>query len=317
MRKFRCSACRFRTYSTEGCHRPRRALTAAETRLHDFPGGLCVAVYAIGDIQGCFDELEALLGVIAFRRATDQLWFVGDLVNRGPKSLEVLRFVSSLGSDTRVVLGNHDLNLIAIAAGVRKLRARDTVQDILDAPDGNELIAWLGSQPLLVREPGIPYAMVHAGLAPQWTVAEAALLAAEVQTVIGSGKRTEFLRNMYGNQPDRWKKKLTGWDRLRFITNALTRIRYVGSDGRLDMSASGPPGSQPASLSPWFESGKRRSYGERIIFGHWATLQLERKLDPVHRVYHLDTGCVWGGSLTALRLDDERYFSVPSRTHSG
>ena len=275
-----------------------------------------MATFAIGDIQGCYDELEALLGVIGFQQAHDQLWFVGDLVNRGPKSLQVLRFVSSLGSDARVVLGNHDLNLIAIAAGVRKLKGRDTVQDVLDAPDGDELIAWLSRQPLLFNEPGLSFTMVHAGLAPQWSVAEAAMLAAEVQAVMGSDRSTEFLSHMYGNQPDHWEEKLTGWDRLRFVTNALTRIRYVDPDGCLDMSATGPPGSQPGSLTPWFEFAERRSAGERIIFGHWATLQLERALDPVHRVYHLDTGCVWGGKLTALRLDDERYFSVPSRFES-
>lgn len=275
-----------------------------------------MATYAIGDIQGCYDELEALLGVIGFQQSHDQLWFVGDLVNRGPKSLQVLRFVSSLGSGARVVLGNHDLNLIAVAAGVRKLKARDTVQDVLHAPDRDDLIAWLSRQPLLVHETGLPYAMVHAGLAPQWTVAEAALLAGEVQAVMASSRRTEFLGHMYGNQPDRWQEKLTGWDRLRFITNALTRIRYVDAAGRLDMTASGPPGSQPGSLTPWFELADRQSAGEQIIFGHWATLQLEGELDPMHRVYHLDTGCVWGGRLTALRLDDERYFSVPGRTES-
>ena len=291
-------------------------LTGATTRLHDSAESLCVATYAIGDIQGCYDELQALLGVIGFQPAHDRLWFVGDLVNRGPKSLQVLRFVSSLGSDARVVLGNHDLNLIAIAAGVRKLKGRDTVKDVLDAPDGDELIAWLSHQPLLVHEPGLPYTMVHAGLAPQWSVTEAAMLAAEVQAVVAGDRSSEFLSHMYGNKPDRWKQELTGWERLRFVTNALTRIRYVDPDGRLGMNESGPPGSQPESLTPWFEFEERRSAGERIIFGHWATLQLEQELDPVHRVYHLDTGCVWGGRLTALRLDDERYFSVPSRFES-
>jgi len=269
-----------------------------------------VAIYAVGDIQGCFDELEELLRHIHFRHATDQLWFVGDLVNRGPKSLEVLRFVSELGRDARVVLGNHDLSLIAIAAGVRDLRPQDTVRDVLDAADGNELIDWLAEQPLLVREPGIPYTMVHAGLAPQWDVATAATLAREVEAALSVGDRAGFLAHMYGDDPARWEKKLDGWKRLRFITNALTRIRYVDSDGRLNLTETGPPGSQPDSLVPWFESKKRRSHGEPIIFGHWATLRLEQKLDPAHRVYPLDTGCVWGGKLTALRLDDERYFSV-------
>lgn len=272
-----------------------------------------MAIYAVGDVQGCFDELEELLRHIRFQPIKDRLWFVGDLVNRGPKSLEVLRFVSELGRNARVVLGNHDLNLIAVAAGVRNLRPQDTVQDVLDAPDSNELIDWLTEQPLLVREPGIPYTMVHAGLAPQWDVAEAAMLAREVETVLTGSDRPGFLQHMYGNKPDRWKKELESWKRLRFITNALTRIRYVDSDGRLDLTESGPPGSQPDSLVPWFESKKRRSHDEPILFGHWATLQLEQKLDPVHRVYHLDTGCVWGGHLTALRLDDERYFCIRSR----
>jgi bis(5'-nucleosyl)-tetraphosphatase (symmetrical) len=272
-----------------------------------------VAIYAIGDIQGCFDELKELLRHIRFQRAKDQLWFVGDLVNRGPESLEVLRFVSELGSDARVVLGNHDLNLIAIAEGVRELRSQDSVRDVLDARDGGELIEWLSEQPLLVREPGIPYTMVHAGLAPPWEMAQAAMLAREVEAALAGDDRQGFLAHMYGDQPDRWNKELAKRERLRFITNALTRIRYVDSDGRLKLEESGPPGSQPDALVPWFASKQRRSRGEPIIFGHWATLQLEQKVDPVHRVFHLDTGCVWGGRLTALRLDDERYFSVQSR----
>lgn len=275
-----------------------------------------MAIYAIGDVQGCFDELQALLRCVDFRRGADRLWFVGDLVNRGPKSLEVLRFVAELGGDARVVLGNHDLNLLAIAAGVRRLRGHDTVQDVLDAADGDELIDWLSRQPLLLREPGIPYTMVHAGVPPQWDVADAERFAREVESVIAGDGRADFLENMYGAKPARWKKKLSGWNRLRFIINALTRIRYVGEGGCLDMTESGPPGSQPNGLVPWFEAKKRRSRGAPIIFGHWATLQLEHELDPEHGVFHIDTGCVWGGRLTALRLDDERYFSVPSQRDS-
>lgn len=272
-----------------------------------------MSVYAVGDVQGCFDELQELLRDIGFRRGDDRLWFVGDLVNRGPRSLEVLRFVAELGSDARMVLGNHDLNLLAIAEGVRKLRSKDTVKSVLEAPDADELLAWLSRQPLLVREPGIPYTMVHAGLPPQWDIDRAERRAREVEKAIAGDERAEFLRNMYGNEPARWQKALTGWERLRFITNALTRIRYVNGNGGLDMTQSGPPGSQPGKLVPWFEAKKRRSSDEPIVFGHWATLQLNEPLDPSHRVYHLDTGCVWGGRLTALRLDDERYFSVPSR----
>jgi bis(5'-nucleosyl)-tetraphosphatase (symmetrical) len=272
-----------------------------------------LSVYAVGDVQGCFDELQALLRKLRFRRGEDRLWFVGDLVNRGPRSLDVLRFVAELGSDARVVLGNHDLNLLAIAAGVRKLRSKDTVGDVLEAPDADELLAWLSRQPLLVREPGIPYTMVHAGLPPQWDIARAERCAREVEKAITGDERTEFFNKMYGNEPACWQKGLTGGERLRFITNALTRIRYVDSNGCLDMNQSGPPGSQPGKLVPWFEAKKRRSRNEPILFGHWATLQLNEPLDTSHRVYHLDTGCVWGGRLTALRLDDERYFSVPSR----
>ena len=269
-----------------------------------------MAIYAVGDIQGCFDELEALLSHVGFQRGTDQLWCVGDLVNRGPKSLQVLRFVSELGTDARIVLGNHDLHLIAIAAGVRELRPKDTVQDIFDASDGSRLIEWLARQPLLHREPGIPYTMVHAGLAPQWDVALASMLAGEVHAALSGDRHMGFLSHMYGDEPNRWEDELAGWPRLRFITNALTRVRYVDRDGRLDLTENGPPGSQPDTLLPWYESKGRSSQGERIVFGHWASLQSEQALDPVHRVYHLDTGCVWGGALTALRLDDERYFSV-------
>jgi bis(5'-nucleosyl)-tetraphosphatase (symmetrical) len=269
-----------------------------------------VAIYAIGDIQGCFRELQELLRHIRFQRGKDQLWLVGDLVNRGPESLAVLRFVSELGRDARIVLGNHDLNLIAIAEGVREMRPGDTIQEILDAPDGGELIDWLAERPLLLREPGIPYTMVHAGLAPPWDIEQAALLAREVEAALAGSDRAGFLAHMYGNQPDRWNEKLANRERLRFITNALTRIRYVDPDGRLEMGQTGPPGSQPDALTPWFACKQRRSLGEAIIFGHWATLQLTQKVDPVHGVFHLDTGCVWGGPLTALRLDDQRYFSV-------
>lgn len=270
-----------------------------------------MAIYAIGDIQGCFDELQRLLRRVRFKRGNDRLWFVGDLVNRGPKSLDVLRFVAELGDDAKIVLGNHDLNLLAIEAGVRELRAKDTVAEILDAPDGHDLMQWLARQPLLVREPGIPYTMVHAGLAPQWDADEAASLAMEVQSALAGDGRARFLEGMYGSKPARWKAELSGLKRLRFITNALTRIRYVDSDGTLDLTESGPPGSQPKPLVPWFEAPGRRSRDVPIVFGHWATLQLERPLDPADRAFHVDTGCVWGGPLTALRLDDEKYFSVP------
>lgn len=270
-----------------------------------------MAIYAIGDVQGCYGELQALLRHVGFVRGSDRLWFVGDLVNRGPRSLDVLRFVAELGDDAVVVLGNHDLNLVAVAAGVREERPRDTLREILDAPDGPELIEWLVHRPLLHRESGLPYTMVHAGLAPQWNTTAAASRAREVESTLTGPRRSEFLAHMYGDVPDRWSDGLEGWPRLRFITNAFTRIRYVDTKGRLDLAHSGPPGTQPDSLVPWFAAPNRRSAGEAIVFGHWATLQVEAALDTAHAVYHLDTGCVWGGPLTAMRLDDGRYFSVP------
>jgi len=268
-----------------------------------------MATYAIGDVQGCFAELQALLERFDFDAARDRLLFVGDLVNRGPASLAVLRFVRALGESACTVLGNHDLHLLATAAGVRTSRDKDTLQAVLDAPDATELVEWIAALPMTHVEAG--FAIVHAGLPPQWDVARAVELGHEVETVLRGGERATFLRHMYGNQPDLWREDLQGWERLRFITNALTRLRYVDVAGRLDIEETGPPGTQAEGLVPWFEAPGRKSLGERIAFGHWSTLQLEQELDPSHGVYHLDTGCVWGGRMTALRLEDEAYFSVP------
>lgn len=274
-----------------------------------------MATYAIGDVQGCFDELQDLLSVIGFEPSRDRLWFAGDLVNRGPKSLEVLRFVSELGDRARVVLGNHDLHLVAASAGVREPRSQDTFMPVLEASDGDELIRWLASRSMLVHQEDPSFTMIHAGLPPEWDLAHAMELADEVEAALASDKRQGFLEHMYGNKPDRWREDLSGWKRLRFITNALTRMRYVDADGRLNLHLEGPPGTQPEGWMPWFEAPGRRTSHERIVFGHWATLQLEGPVDPAHGVHHLDTGCVWGGRLTAIRLEDERYFSVPSRQH--
>lgn len=271
-----------------------------------------MAVYAIGDVQGCYDELMALLEQVEFDSAHDTLWLVGDLVNRGPKSLEVLRFVKGLGDRAVAVLGNHDLNLLAIDAGKRRQRKRDTVDDVLDAPDRIELLSWLRHLPLVHHDARLGYTLVHAGLPPQWTIEAATKHAGEVQTVLRGPDYRSFLGNMYGNKPDMWSKELTGAERLRFITNSLTRIRYCTAGGRLNMAETGAPGSQPAGDLPWFEIPERASVARAIIFGHWATLQTEQRLNSKHGVYHLDTGCVWGGKLTALRLDDQRYFAFPS-----
>ncbi|NIR28198.1 MAG: symmetrical bis(5'-nucleosyl)-tetraphosphatase [Gammaproteobacteria bacterium] len=272
-----------------------------------------MAVYAIGDVQGCYEELRSLLERIAFDPERDRLWFVGDLVNRGPRSLDTLRFVRDLGERALVVLGNHDLHLLAVVEGVDKVRREDRFGDVRQAPDRDELLAWLRRRPLLHRNEDLGFTMVHAGLPPQWDVDEAAERAAEVEAALRDDAYRTYLKHMYGDEPARWSPELEGWARLRFITNALTRMRYCDDRGRLVFGESGPPGTQPPGCHPWFAVSGRKSRSERIVFGHWATLQLERPVAPQHRVYHLDRGCVWGGSLTALRLDDQQWFAVPCR----
>ena len=266
--------------------------------------------YAIGDVQGCYRELRSLLRECGFDARRDRLWFVGDLVNRGPASLDVLRFVADLGDRAQTVLGNHDLHLVASARGIRPLRARDTFQDVLDAADGDALIDWLRERPVIHRDSERGFVMVHAGIAPAWTVDDALVHGDELSRALRAPDHPRLLAGMYGNEPDRWRKSLSGIDRLRFITNAFTRMRYCRRDGRLDFSDTGPPGTQDSSLTPWFELRDTRADGIRIVFGHWATLQVEAALSRDLHVRHVDTGCVWGGSLTALRLEDDREFSV-------
>jgi bis(5'-nucleosyl)-tetraphosphatase (symmetrical) len=270
-----------------------------------------MAIYAIGDVQGCFAELQCLLEKLHFDPAADRLWFTGDLVNRGPQSLETLRFVRSLGNAAVTVLGNHDLHLLAVAHGVSRTKHRDTFGDVLGAPDRDELLDWLRRRPLLHREGG--FYLIHAGLPPQWSAEEAERHAAEVEAVLVGENYPEFFRHMYGDQPDLWSDSLTGWDRLRFVTNCLTRLRYCGRDGRVDLKQKGAPGSQPPSLMPWFAVPERRSQGANILFGHWSTLGFHAE----QGVFCLDTGCLWGGELTALRLDGAgQRISVPS-LHGG
>ena len=273
-----------------------------------------MATYAVGDLQGCYRELLDLLKSIRFKPDADLLWFTGDLVNRGPESLDCLRFVHGLGESAIVVLGNHDLHLLAVAAGVRKPRSKDTIEKILRASDRAELLDWLARRPLLHRDTGLGFTLVHAGLPPQWDLATAQSAATELEAALRGSIAGDFYANMYGNEPDRWSEALEGWARLRFFTNCFTRMRYCDAEGRLDLEMTGPPGSQPPPWLPWYEVPGRRSSKERILFGHWSTA----RLDPVTKfdrwkVCPLDTGCVWGGSLTALRLDDGKYFSVPSR----
>ena len=272
-----------------------------------------MATYAIGDVQGCAGALRSLLAHLGFAPERDRLWFAGDLVNRGPHSLAVLRFVRDLGERAVTVLGNHDLHLLASAAGARALKSRDTFGDVLHAPDRDELLAWLRRQPLLHEDPESGYTLVHAGLAPQWTLGEARALACEVEEHLRGDAHEALLHDMYGNEPVRWSPSLRGFERSRFIVNALTRIRYVTPGGALDLREAGPPGTQAPGLVPWFEAPGRRSRGARIVFGHWATLRLRAPDEAAHRVHHVDTGCVWGGHLSALRLEDRRLFSVPCR----
>jgi bis(5'-nucleosyl)-tetraphosphatase (symmetrical) len=259
-----------------------------------------MAVYAIGDIQGCYDELRELLATIHFDPECDRLWFVGDLVNRGPKSLETLRFVRDLGTAAITVLGNHDLHLLAAAYGIRPDTIDDeTLEPVLAATDRDELIDWLRRRPLLHHDADLGYLMVHAGLPPQWDLSLARQCAGEVESVLRSDRLEAFLSHMYGNKPRQWSRELTGWDRLRFIVNCFTRMRFCDRKGKLELKSSGPPGSQPDGYYPWYEIPGRASEGMNIIFGHWSTL----RTTDIPGIFPTDSGCLWGGQLTALRID--------------
>lgn len=267
-----------------------------------------MALYAIGDIQGCHEALLRLLERLRFDPAADRLWFAGDLVNRGPASLDTLRFVRSLGERAATVLGNHDLHLLAVAHGGRHGR-RDTLDEVLAAPDRDELIDWLRRRPLMVESQDGGTAMIHAGLPPQWDLAQARLCARETEAALrDEAGHAELLRRMYGDEPDHWDERLEGWPRLRFSINCFTRLRYCDAQGRLAPRPKGAPGSQPPGLLPWFAVPGRRSAGTRLIFGHWSTLG--RVHWPEHEVWGLDSGCVWGGRLSALCLDDGQLTDV-------
>ena len=259
-----------------------------------------MATYAIGDVQGCFDELTQLLAKVNFEKA-DRLWFVGDLVNRGPKSLEVLRFVRDLGARAVTVLGNHDLHLIAQHAGVERPHKGDTFRDVLGAADADELVGWLRRRPM-VHVDGA-YAMVHAGLLPQWSIDKAAALGKEVAAALAAPAYREFLKSMYGDKPDRWADTLSGWDRLRVIVNAMTRMRFCNRGGRIDLEGKG---TEPRKgYLRWYRT--RRREDRTLLFGHWSQLGLVA--EP--HVLGLDSGCVWGGALTAVRLEDRTLFQIP------
>ena len=273
-----------------------------------------MSTYVIGDIQGCYRELVDLLDAINFDATNDQLCFIGDLINRGPESLEVLRFVKHLNEKTVVTLGNHDLHLIAVAKNPEKKKPKDTLDEILAAPDLEELMNWLRRQSLIYTDQDKAFTMVHAGLVPPWDLQQTMEVAREAEAILKSDTFYDFLDVMYGNQPDQWSDDLGGHDRIRFIINCLTRLRYCSKSGKIDFEFKGPPGSEPKGIHPWFCIKNRNTKKEKILFGHWSTVSLGNIDDfRKYNVYPLDTGCVWGGTLTALRLDDERWFSVPSQ----
>jgi bis(5'-nucleosyl)-tetraphosphatase (symmetrical) len=258
-----------------------------------------MALYAIGDVQGCDRELGVLLEALHFSADRDRLWFVGDLVNRGPDSLRVLRRIRALGDAATVILGNHDLHLLAVAFGKARIRSDDTLAEVLAAPDRDSLLEWLAGRPLLHEDSALNICMLHAGLAPQWDMGLARQCAREVEAALRS-RPQKLLEKLYGDQPDRWDDTLEGAERLRFIVNCFTRLRYIDAGGRLMLRVKGSPKkSQSATLIPWFEARDARWRGPRVVFGHWSTLGFFHSGD----VTGLDTGCVWGGSLTAWRLD--------------
>jgi bis(5'-nucleosyl)-tetraphosphatase (symmetrical) len=254
--------------------------------------------YAIGDIQGCYERLRDVLSKVDFSPSRDRLWVAGDIINRGPSSLQALRYIESLGSSSVVVLGNHDLHLLAVALGGHALKNKDTLREILDAPDHQHLLNWLCQQNLLVHDADRNFVMAHAGLPHIWTLEQAAGYAHEVESVLRGPGAADYFASMYGNRPDRWDDALQGMDRLRVITNYFTRMRFIAEDGTLEFAAKESADDAPKGFAPWFQYHRKDDV--RVIFGHWAAL--EGKTDS-ERFIGLDTGCVWGGKLTMMNLD--------------
>jgi bis(5'-nucleosyl)-tetraphosphatase (symmetrical) len=255
-----------------------------------------MSIYAIGDVQGCLDALERIFDAIGFNQAHDRLWFVGDLVNRGPDSLATLRLIKDLGDSAISVLGNHDFHLLAVAAGHAQKHRSDTLDPVLDAPDRAALLDWLRHR-----------AMVHAGLLPQWSVATAQLLAQEVEAALRGADWQQFLASLYGDKPDSWDEDLRGADRLRVIVNAMARMRFCTADGKIELRTKGETSKAPPGFFPWFDAPGRASRDYTLVCGHWSTLGLKLRPD----LLALDSGCVWGGSLSAVRLEDRKLFQVP------
>lgn len=274
-----------------------------------FARSICMTIYAIGDVQGCYPALQRLLTAIRFDAARDQLWFAGDVVNRGAESLQTLRAIMAMGDAATMVLGNHDLHLLARANGGRGGR-RDTLDDILKAPDCGELMQWLRHRPLLHEAvlDGTTWVLVHAGIAPAWNLNTARRLALQVQAALRGPGHNQFLAEMYGDEPRSWTPALSGKRRLRYAVNAFTRMRYVADTGALEFKAKSAPAQAAPHLSPWFAYPGREPLNAEVIFGHWSTLG--RVHWPEHRVWGLDTGAVWGGKLTALNLQTQAITQV-------
>lgn len=276
-----------------------------------------MSTYAVGDLQGCLDELKRLLDEVRFDPAADALWLTGDLVNRGPDSRGTLEFLMSLGASVRSVLGNHDLHLLAVAlTDVHDPRAGDTFEDVLEAPNRETLIDWLRQLPLAHYDPAFHALLVHAGVPPGWDVEDVLAAAAKVETLLRGDDPGGFLTALYGDAASRPPAGAEAFDEARFTVNALTRMRFVTAAGELDFKAKGPPGSQPVGLIPWFEHpnfvNRRGANPVRVLFGHWSTLHLPPELERALTIHPLDTGAVWGGMLTAIRLEDRQRFAVPS-----
>lgn len=267
-----------------------------------------MANYAIGDIQGCYKALQALLKKIKFNPQQDQLWLVGDLVNRGPQSLAVLYFLQQLDNSAHIVLGNHDLHLLSVAYGMKPYQAKDTFKDVLDAPDCEQLCDWLRQQKLLIHHPELDFTLVHAGIPPQWDLSQALSYASEVEYVLQHGDYKKFLKHSYGNKPLQWDESLSGWKRLRLICTYFTRMRLCTAAGKLDLKHKNSPPKTPQQYAAWFSWPQRKMRGHKILFGHWASLQGDTNNTP--NVFALDTGCIWGDCLSALRLEDRRYFRI-------
>jgi bis(5'-nucleosyl)-tetraphosphatase (symmetrical) len=282
----------------------RRGKSASARRAHTRRNQVPVSTYAIGDIQGCDIAFGRLLDAIAFDPVRDRLWLVGDLVNRGPSSLAVLRRVMALGEAAVTALGNHDLHLLAVAEGFRQPHRSDTLHGVLAAPDRGEIIDWLRRRNLMHADGG--YALVHAGLLPAWTTMQALGLAREVEAALRAPDFHDFLGQMYGNQPDCWSDGLTGLDRLRVVVNAMTRMRVCTLDGKMEFGFKGKPEEAPAGLLPWFAVPGRASLDSTVICGHWSALGLRRE----ERLLALDSGCLWGGTLSAVRLEDRHLYQV-------